>query len=346
MLELDLLRVVAAGAVMIYHFTTWATLVAYPSWLTDITRYGYLGVELFFFVSGYVILTSAKGRAPRRFLASRASRLYPAYLVAMTLTSVVVLVGERSVHPSLGDWAVNLTMFQAFVGRPHVDGVYWTLTAELVFYAVMALALRLDRDLRAVPALLGAWLAIAVVLEQTSGAGRIWLATVSAPFFVAGCCLGLLRRSGATPTTVALLTASLLASIRSVAQLTRETQQSWSHASPTVAAVVTLGSFLLVAAVASGRLARLGRPWMAFAGALSYPVYLLHFRIGHVAMDRFGWVDRWLLLVALVVGVVAASAMVHVAVERPVARARLARRAHSAEPVGAIASPGRPSPVA
>lgn len=46
--------------------------------LSEVTRYGYAGVNLFFVISGFVILMSVWGRTAPQFIASRVSRLYPA----------------------------------------------------------------------------------------------------------------------------------------------------------------------------------------------------------------------------------------------------------------------------
>jgi len=61
--EIDLLRFLAAIAVLFYHYTFAGfednpnlVPVEYP-FLAEFTRYSYLGVNLFFLISGFVILT-------------------------------------------------------------------------------------------------------------------------------------------------------------------------------------------------------------------------------------------------------------------------------------------------
>ncbi|HEX8659294.1 MAG TPA: acyltransferase family protein, partial [Hymenobacter sp.] len=81
--EIDLLRFLAALSVVIYHFTFFGKRNAqynplYFDELGEVTRYGYLGVHLFFMISGYVVLLSAQGKTIRQFFLSRISRLYPA----------------------------------------------------------------------------------------------------------------------------------------------------------------------------------------------------------------------------------------------------------------------------
>ena len=63
--EIDLLRFVAAFAVVLFHYTFRGaageafTSVAYPE-LAGITKYGCLGVDLFFIISGFVILMTSR----------------------------------------------------------------------------------------------------------------------------------------------------------------------------------------------------------------------------------------------------------------------------------------------
>lgn len=101
--EIDLLRFLAALSVVLYHYTYRAYMeghyspVSYPV-LGSFTKYGWLGVQLFFIISGYVVLMSAAGKTVKQFLLSRITRLYPAYWAACTLTFAFM----RSFGPSPG----------------------------------------------------------------------------------------------------------------------------------------------------------------------------------------------------------------------------------------------------
>ena len=93
--EIDLLRITAALAVVCYHYTFSGyaghiTSIAFPA-LSTAKRYGYLGVDMFFVISGFVVLLSAWGRRPHQFVISRIVRLYPAYWVAVTITAVIAV---------------------------------------------------------------------------------------------------------------------------------------------------------------------------------------------------------------------------------------------------------------
>ncbi|HEY4377194.1 MAG TPA: acyltransferase, partial [Acidimicrobiales bacterium] len=207
--ELDLLRLVAAVMVLLYHHTWRGAALPhlrapeFPGLVNGITRYGFLGVELFFFISGMVIFRSAAHGSARRFFISRIARLYPAYWVMVTISYVVVRIAGNPAGLGVSPraYAFNLTMLQTFHGTDLVDGVYWTLAIELSFYAIVWLTLLLRQGKNLFP-VLSAWLLGSIVVDllhdhhAVSGAiyspAQTYLAVQWAPFFVAGACCALL----------------------------------------------------------------------------------------------------------------------------------------------------------
>jgi peptidoglycan/LPS O-acetylase OafA/YrhL len=66
-------------------------------------HYGFLGVPVFFIISGFVIAFSAEGRTPREFAIARFTRIYPTFLLCMTLTFLALLAfGAPAFETSLG----------------------------------------------------------------------------------------------------------------------------------------------------------------------------------------------------------------------------------------------------
>ena len=127
---LDVLRGGAAVAVMLHHHGQYYD-VLYPGRtpLSFDLGPGHFGVELFFIISGFVILMTAERAArPIDFAWARFSRLYPAYWTALVVTFAVVnvfaLPGRRA---SLARAVANLTMFQ------HAFGVGSLVFAAQVF---------------------------------------------------------------------------------------------------------------------------------------------------------------------------------------------------------------------
>ncbi|HEY8505877.1 MAG TPA: acyltransferase family protein, partial [Gemmataceae bacterium] len=120
--ELDLLRFVAALAVVLYHFTGFGGAGAWPDPAREIfpgvaavTRFGYLGVDLFYVISGFVILMSAWGRSPGEFGISRLVRLMPAYWISVLLGAAVYALFRQG-HGVPGLVVPNLTMLQGGLG--------------------------------------------------------------------------------------------------------------------------------------------------------------------------------------------------------------------------------------
>ncbi|MFW0155506.1 acyltransferase family protein, partial [Rothia sp. P6271] len=95
--------------------------------------FGALGVQLFFMISGFVILlTAIRGKTAKNFVISRFSRLYPSYWVALLMSTFLLFtVGAENHDITIQEAIVNITMFQRFLMVPNVDTVYWTLATEM-----------------------------------------------------------------------------------------------------------------------------------------------------------------------------------------------------------------------
>lgn len=281
-LELDGLRGVAALAVVLYHFTTrFEQLFPREVPLSWQLSWGFHGVDLFFMLSGFVILmTLERTRGWLQFAWGRFTRLYPAYWVAALMTLIVIaLWGAASQQVSARDALLNVTMLQALLGARHIDGVYWSLQAEVIFYVNMLLAYRcglLQRPAWGV----AAWLllaaivvaALALVGDETAIASVLHkLQTVFSlkfiPLFSVGVLLYDARvRARFTVAHAAALTLglALIGLSDGVATL-----------------VIDTGLAALLALAVHGRCRWLGAPWLVRLGALSYALYLVHQAIGY-----------------------------------------------------------------
>lgn len=145
---LDLVRFAAAAMVMWYHLAWWswfsdspilAGRAFFPE-LAHTATFGGVGVEVFFVISGFVIALTAQGRTPGQFARSRFLRLYPTAWVCASITALVLLAYEVLTPLQLfAAWVRTLVLWP--FGRK-VDGVYWTLVVEIVFYALVWLLLK------------------------------------------------------------------------------------------------------------------------------------------------------------------------------------------------------------
>ena len=112
--EIDGLRGIAAVFVMLFHYTFafnrgWA-----PGYFF---HYGYMGVSLFFIISGFVISMSiSNGKSVFDFCYGRFIRLFPIYWVTILITVIAMfLTGLGSEKLTTINILANLTMFQRFL---------------------------------------------------------------------------------------------------------------------------------------------------------------------------------------------------------------------------------------
>src|ERR1700722_3433195 len=132
--ELDALRGIAALSVVIFHYSIMS------GFDNGLLKLGVNGVDLFFLISGYVILlTLEKTKTAGDFVVSRISRLYPSYITLLLLTTATIYFFNKSQTPSVQEIALNLTMMQPIFRVPYIDASYWTLTVEMQFYIFMLL---------------------------------------------------------------------------------------------------------------------------------------------------------------------------------------------------------------
>jgi peptidoglycan/LPS O-acetylase OafA/YrhL len=306
---LDIVRFIAAFMVMSLHLCTgfWtnetaitgkivAGRAAFPE-LFSATWFGWLGVEIFFVISGLVIAYSAEGVSAATFLRRRALRLYPAAWVCATITAVTVLaLGIETNQHLLREWFASIMLSP--VG-PWVDDVYWTLGIEIAFYSLifLLLAIRQFSQLER----------IANILGMLSSAYWI-LGTLIAPHFLQaylssrtlqlslvpyGCFFGLgvltyvVFRAG--PSLVRVL-AMILFTSAGLTELSYRTASfnalSNSNQSALVPQILFLAAVLAIITSMLGtchsrhRSFRLAR----ILGLATYPLYLLHRIVGATIM--------------------------------------------------------------
>ncbi|MFF4410118.1 acyltransferase family protein [Streptoverticillium reticulum] len=328
---LDGLRLLAALMVVAYHYLAFNS-GAWPAPSEKLfpvahvpASYGWLGVQLFFLISGFVICMSAWGKGVGDFAVSRATRLYPAYWFAVLAVSLAVsLFPVVNEAPRLSNIAVNLTMLQDPFGVAPVDGVYWTLWVEVRFYLLFALVVAWHgltyRRAVAFCLLWGVGAAVA------STAGSPLLTTLLMPgdawYFIAGIAFYLMHRFRPNLLLWLIVAGCFLAGQRFVLEAHRNAEHYMGHRVPQWPSVLLLALFFgALAAVALGLTRRITWGWLSTAGVLTYPLYLLHERMGWIVIKYAdGLLPRPLLLMMLVMVMLAAAWLVHRLVERPLAR--------------------------
>jgi peptidoglycan/LPS O-acetylase OafA/YrhL len=333
--EIDLLRFIAALAVVLFHFTFRGyhadnlSPIEYPI-LGEVFKYGYLGVELFFIISGYVVLMSAQGKTLGQFFTSRVVRLYPAFWVACTLTFIVVRLWGPAIHTlgwspmldaPLKGYLLNMTMLHHFLGVRDLDGVYWTLSIELIFYFIVLLLISF-KWFKHLTLVMACWLAYcAFAGPAMEGSPFVTLLFPRfAPFFIAGMAFYMLQTSQAARWKLyGLLAMAYLLSLRAVRTgLEEAAVRDFHHPFSLPVALVLITLCFAVFFGIVFRWFRLGQSkWLGWAGSLTYPIYLLHHNIGYVVLQRLGGrIDKHVLLVGILCMVVLLAYLLHVFVER------------------------------
>ncbi|MFF5259612.1 acyltransferase family protein [Actinomadura viridis] len=326
--ELDLLRFLAALAVLLYHYTgttggPWhdqnARELFAPTSLA--TQFGYLGVELFFLISGFVILMSAWGRTMADFTISRITRLYPAYWFAVLLIAAIYLTtGHGRGRPE--NIIPNLTMFQQGMGIQNASGVFWTLWTEMHFYALISILILAGITYQRCVTFMTTWTVLAIFAQET-GAGPLQslLIPQHAPYFIAGMALYLIHRFGPTLLLWGLTAFSWATSIRYA--LPTATDHPYNiapgNAWPAIPIAITL-IYLTMGLAATGKLRHL--KWRRFAtlGSLTYPTYLMHYELAPPLADALHPALPYWAATATITAIVLTTAyLIHRLIERPLA---------------------------
>src|SRR5579872_6376242 len=131
----DLIRFFAAFSVLAFHLGYLNEGIAKYEPILPATWQGWIGVEIFFVISGFVIANSANGSSPMSFLKGRALRLYPAAWCCATLT---LTVRDGSWNELVPKYLHSIALLPK---GPWIDDVYWTISVEISFYFLVFLLL-------------------------------------------------------------------------------------------------------------------------------------------------------------------------------------------------------------
>jgi peptidoglycan/LPS O-acetylase OafA/YrhL len=150
------LRAIAALWVIAFHYSVGPFAALHLRQAIPLFRFGYLGVDLFFMLSGFVIwhahaadFVRPTARGFRRFILLRVARLYPVYLFTLLLFLGILLIAPHFGDPRLdpknytaGQFVVDLGMVQTWGLAGHLEWNYpsWSVSAEWFCYFMFPLA--------------------------------------------------------------------------------------------------------------------------------------------------------------------------------------------------------------
>jgi peptidoglycan/LPS O-acetylase OafA/YrhL len=296
------IRALAAGWVVVEHFrlVLYALFPGVEGVLNPWIRSGYLGVEVFFVLSGFIIAYNYADRfatftwsAYRRFLELRFARIYPVQLVTLVGLGLIVLAARAmgislsgESNYTIGSFIGNVFNLQALPGIASFNNPAWSISTEFAAYLAFPLIalwlVRLSSPTRAfvasaVLAVVGVTcmlLVAAFVNESPTGEAMIWLRIAFE--FTIGCCLFAGwrwlkdRRFGKTWDWTAA--ASLLVLVVVLGFV------GGGEGSLALVTVPVIAVLVLSLAGATGWIASVfGSRVMMWGGRISYSVYMTHF---------------------------------------------------------------------
>lgn len=342
---LDGLRGVAILLVMGFHYFYHLESSYYKSHLypygetfsnTLVFKYGYMGVELFFIISGFVIaMTLESSRSVIDFAIRRFVRIWPALIVSAVLTFFLLnwsdspfALTRRQFWPNFLP-SLTLTPTALWSGLfPNVDfvtGVYWSLVVEIRFYMIAAILFwlfprdKLARNLVIFTVVI--YIARALLRRALPGYNGVYDALFIPdymPWFAAGAVFYELYKERLTKGAALIMLAIMYALMARVS-----TNYAMIGRDPIFASLTGL-SFLALFWLLSTRPSAVSflevRP-LVWIGECSYSIYLYHYAIGMILISQvsktIGLIPQLLLVAAISLLVFAIGRISYVTVENP-----------------------------
>lgn len=299
---IDALRAFAALWVAVHHlyYRNVALSGAHPlpEPVHTLFRQGWLGVSVFFVLSGFVIMHSLRSATitPRyigRFALRRSLRLDPPYWLALAGMIVLNLVSsalsnETSIPPPprVANVVAHLFYAQRFFGFDHIVGVFWTLCYEIQFYLLLVAGLGLSTRLGKN----GRYIVFGLLWAFCMCCAVEWIPLTHAlsfsrwPLFFLGALVYWAFIEKSVPIWLACAIGAL-----TIAPFVWRLDEAWLLEVGVALATATL----IGVGARRGFLATLSLgPVVQFLGRISYSIYLLHMVVGsravHLVMRYYG----------------------------------------------------------
>lgn len=285
-ISFDIIRGLAAFSIMLYHYTCrYNEIYVLKEAPTDFgftISWGFAAVSIFFILSGYFSgrhLFDHKSIRLGGYLYNRFKRLYPAYIISVFITFFTTKLFLKELSCSYEDFILNLSMIPGPLGAKPVDGAYWTLFVEWIFYFfVAALLIKPNKKLMSMSLII--WMIISICSYLIAGPSpsgvfkviNYFLVTSYSSCFVAGIALYLFAKKKHDYYTYIYISLALINVIL------------WQNAPNIIFYFLTCILVFVFTHIdiedklENNRFARIS----AWYGRISYPFYLLHQVLGYV----------------------------------------------------------------
>ena len=351
MLFIDGLRGIAALLVVLFHFYTPKVSPLYalmhdwmPASLEWVFLSGYVGVEIFFVLSGFVIAYTLLNEEvtpgfAANFMIRRSIRLDPPYWMLIAVSVGYKCILWHHYAPAIlrsmgvGNLLINAFYLTDNIQHPPIVGVAWTLCLEIRFYISIILMLVISHQVRRrISPLAGAW-ALALTFVPLTIVSMIYRFTGDVTGYIQ---TWYMFAMGAT------LAWTIAKRIRErwfwMLLAMAVCGQLWQ---PDFRASIAVGTVLLIFACAKlGKMSTwLSWGWIQKLGRISYSLYLCHVAVGLAIMDAllaYGDKSGFLATVAFVVAIlisILAAEILYKYVETPCVKlAKRLKPARAAKP--------------
>lgn len=337
---LDLLRTVAILLVLLRHGSRIENNGLTDGFLANLFKNGWIGVDLFFVLSGYLIACGLIRRSnpqsgffPKGYFKDRILRIVPAYYVVLLLCAAGFFPGFG--QASAQSIFAHLIFLQDYTGSD-INVVFWSLGVEEKFYIiapVIVLLLARQSSMKACAALCVALLLISPLcrgLTFEAIAGRVgydqYFAMMRSPFhmslegFVVGIMVAILRTRGFSVSPSAALAAlcagaGVLVMWLGSNEFLGEITGIDVWLAPSLLALL-FGVMVFCAACLSDRKMRF-EPFFRVNARLSYTLYLVHFPLLPLVLALSEQQHHWVFWAAYLGLSYALAIIVHFGVEKP-----------------------------
>lgn len=305
---LDILRIFAALWVVSYHWSGKGyyrfledsfELQRPNGFWQDFTSLGYLGVDIFFILSGSVIARSALSRNHSSFAKSRFLRLFPVYFLATCLAIFSTRIQNGTAITS--ERLFSALGFQFWTRTENVIGAAWTLQYEIQFYFMIYSAIYFVNRKKLVFGtdnlrVLLNLLTIFIVIGPFFGSRIVEFVTLNSflPYFVLGACLSQIRAKTDLKNYLIILIINMVYGVKI---LNNRVTEKTDLANPLLVTVVVLLTVIIIIFLSYLTeflsLKERFSSGITTLSLMTYPIYLLHDEVfmslnAHTLVPKFG----------------------------------------------------------